>query len=439
MSINELATILRYSGSRSLLHLPSKISVGEGIQIIMNNFSELFPDDTEFIIVTFQKIYLKIPRTSMFQIAQINQVLLNLLLSSPNRVLILEMATNWGHMSLSPNLGQILTISTDYKSAQEFTETARFLSGTTLKIGPLDLTRYYGQIGYLLCMEECFKNPFDYQGIPVTIKLEPQQYAEYLDRLEKERVMGRPSPYSAIQATNFLYPEHLQKLHNIPREIRPVIISDFPTTEGGWITEDILSDLSKLSPKMGWLLNFLRKNSGKHCVWSSFSQSNGVHLIRSIIQLAGFQVIQMTGTDSVRERHQKIEEFNQSQNIVLVTDLYAFTGLKDVRSFVMMEQHPYSSILNSYLREIATGSQQEFVTVIFLVAVGPKDQPTVDVLNYRILSQQLISVQTMLDILKTGQLQPDKLQTYQQAFERENLSLNGLQQTIERTFQKIIL
>jgi hypothetical protein len=436
-------TLLR-PGGRSLLHLPSKLNVSEGVQLVTNEIfnKNLLPSETELIIVTFGKIYLTGTRISIFQIAQMNQALFNLLVSQPNRIFIIEMATIWGQINLPSDIGHILTISTDYKSIKENTETARFLSGLSSRspvndIGPLDLTKYYGQIGYLLCLRECFAQSFDYQGIPVTVKMNDQQYQEYLGRLENEKVLNRSIPYSAIQVTNFLYPETLQRLHNIPRDRRPTITPDRPTSEGGWLTKDILKELEERSPKLSWLISYFQKNPGKHIVWSSFSHSNGVDLIESILQLAGFKTIKITGSDSIRQRYQKIEEFNR-QSLILVTNLYAFTGLKDIRSFIIVDQHPYSSIINSYLREIATGGPQNFTTVIFLIAVGPDQQPTIDVLNYKIMAQMLISTETMLNILKTGQLQPNKLDTYQQAFERPTLSLADLQRTIDRTFQKII-
>lgn len=439
-----LLSSLTAIGSRALIHLPSKMSVSEGIRNLVDAFmnSAYLADETELIVVTFRKTYLTGPRISLFQVAQMSQALLNLLLSQTNRILIVEMATNWGHLTVPSNLGRILTVSTDYKSLNEFTETARFLTGPQsrfVEITPLDLTKYYGQIGYLLCVKECLSDVFSYEGYPVTIQLSSLQYEEYITRLQKEKSLERSQPFSAIQTTNFLYPTNLQKLHNIPREKRPTITKDLPISEGGWLTQDIIGNLPKYSPKLEWLIAYFRQNPGKHIVWSSFSRSNGVDVITSVLQLAGFSAISLTGTDTVRQRWQKMEFFNQTETSILVTNLYAFTGIQNVKSLIIMDQHAYTSVFNSFLREIATTSPQPNVTIIFLVAIGPQNQTTVEVLNYRIFAQMLISAETMLDVLKTGQLQQTKLETYRQAFEIPTLTLQDLQTELPSTFQRIYL
>ena len=430
---------LTRSPARVLLHLPGKMTMEEGARRVIQRLV-----GSEVILVLLGRPRSPLPeQTSFFQMAQINQTILNTFFASPTRLLIIEASSNLGQFVLPQETGRILTLSSDFKSLEELTETARFLNGPRAKemnIRPLDLARYLGEIGYLLCdVPQCTTLQFNYQSLPVTIQLTPEQYREYLSRLEREREFGRREPFSAQQVTNFLYPPELQALHSLPREQRPTVLPDLPTTAGGWITPDIINQLEVRSPKLHWSIQYLRQNPGRHILWTNFNESNGARVISSILSLAGFEVISVTGTDPVPQRYRKVEEFNRpsSRTKVLVSNLYAFAGFQSILSVLIFEQHPSDSVLNSYLRQIATSSDQRGVSVIFLIGVGPNNEQTIEITNYLLSSEAMISRDTILELLKTGEINPEELEKYRRAFRLPGLTPQEIQTALLRTFQRV--
>lgn len=436
-------------GTRLYLHLPGKMTAEEGARRIAQSLGPV-----EIIIVLLARPRSELvpghSRVSFFQTAQLNQAILNSLLDSAeqSRVLIFEAAAALGQLLLPRKTARLITLGTDFKTLEELTETARFMSGPALQraeIQPLDLTRYLGQVGQLLCEapapQPCSQLNFSYEGIPVTVPMTQSQYYEYLTRIQRDKGIGRREPFSALQTTNFLYPPELQQLHNVPREQRPTLPPDLSVLQGGWIPVEITSQLQERSPKLNWVVDYLRLNPGKHILWTQFNESNGAQVISSILALAGFEVVTVTGSDPLPQRFRKVEEFNRpsDRTKVLVSNLFAFTGLQSVVSLIMFEQHPSDAVFNSYLRQIATSSDQRSLTAIFLVSTGPSGEETVEITNYLLMINAINTRDNILTILKSGQLLPEKLEVYRTIFKLPSLTLQDLQAAIPRVFGRVVL
>lgn len=419
----QLLTAVKYSGGRALLHIPGRATIESGARWLLSKL----PSEGVTVIAN-QRLSLGVDHS--YQIAQLNQTLLELILET--EILVIEASVGLGDFIVPKERGKIIALSSDFKSLEELTETARFLSGSSTRFGPLDLTRFLGEIGYLYNSPS---NPgsFTYQGIPQQIPMTGLQYQEYLSRLNRELSLGRRESFSALQQTNFLYPPQLQTLHNLPRSERPVLPLDLPVEEGGWLSPEILNNLRERSPKLYWLIQYLRLNPGKHIIWSSFTESNGIQLISTILRFAGFRTLTVTGTDSVKSRYEKTEEFNRlPSGGIYLSNLSPLIDFNGVTSLIFFEQHPYDTFFQRYLRAIATNQPQ--LTIIFLISTGPYGEVTVDVTNYRLMSEMVLIQKTILEILKTGKITLSDLEQYRVAFRIPTLTLQELQYSLPRTF-----
>jgi hypothetical protein len=424
--MNQLISDLTRPGARLFLYVPGKVTIEHAVTLVTTQLKQTSPN-TEVVVVTRDET------TIGLNLSQVNQAFLDIFfgLSSPhtisNRVLIIEAASNLGQFVIPQGIGRILVLGSPFKSMKELNESARFLNGPAtqnLTITPFDTGKLLATIGYQLVGNNL---EFDYQGIPVTIPLSQNQYREYLLRVKRESLLGRQEPFSALQALNFMYPAQLQAVHNLPRKERPVITPDLTLSEGGWIEPQHVTRLRDFSSKLEWLLRYFQQNPGRHVIYTAFNESNGVQVISTFLRLAGFQVIQITGNDRYHDRQAKIEQFNTSTaNFILISNLYAFDRLNNVKSLIMFEQHPRDTILNSYLKQIATRTPEPAILVLFLIGTGPNGEPTFDVTNYIEMARLINQKDSILNILTTGQINPQHLDRYRQSF-GQNITLENLQ------------
>lgn len=426
--MDQLITNLSNTGARAFLYVPGSLNLGQTILQVINQIIQMKPD-TEILIATLGKNQVDLPNVSNFQIAQITQVFLDIFFGLgsprpvPSRILIIEASSNLGQFFVPQKIGHILVLGSPFKSMNDLTETSRFLSGETkdTNITPLHVAIYLGQIGYQVIAPE-----FIYQGNPVTINMTPIQYNEYLQRVTVEKALDRKEPFSALQALNMIYPPNLQILHNLSRDQRPNITPDLPLSEEGWISHDILDTLPRISPKINWLIQYLRINPGKHVVYTAFNESNGVQAISSFLRLSGFSVINITGNDRQQIRSSKIVNFNQlNTQVILISNLYASVPIYNVTSFIMFEQHPSDAIFYSYLRALQS-MYPAILHVVFLISIGPQSESTLDIENYIYMANQINQVSSILEILCTGKIDSSQILKYQQVFGIPDLSADYL-------------
>lgn len=430
--MDQLIRDLANPGSRLFLYVPSSLVLEQAINQVIERLNASEPG-TEITIVTMTRTQTEKANISNFQIGQISQVFLDLFFGlesprpTPPRILIIESSLNLGQFVIPREIGRILILGSQFKSIEDLTETSRFLSGPpalNANIPPLDVGVFLGRIGYQLITS---RSDFTFQGLTVTVNMTPLQYEEYIQRINREQALSRNEPFSALQALNMIYPPNLQFVHNLPREQRPSITPDLPSNEGGWITREI--NVNELSPKINWLIQYLRINRGKHVVYTAFNESNGVTAISSFLRMAGFDVIHVTGNDRQQDRHGKLATFNQTttNQVVLISNLYAFSSISGTTSLIMFEQHPYDTVLNTYLRQIASSGTTVSIPVVFLMSIGPQSEPTIDTENYIRVAQLLNQRDSLFEILRRGQVNPSHLQRYRQAFGLPELSFESLQ------------
>jgi hypothetical protein len=394
--MNSLITNLDKSGSRIFLYVPASIILEQAIIRLTNNINS----STEIVVVTNSLMRINSPNVSNFQMSQINQNFLDLFFNSP-RILIIESSSILGQFTVSKEIGSIIILGTQFNSVKDLTETSRFLLNLPYKtnISPLDLTIYLGNIGYQL-----YGQKLEYQGVPVNINMIPIQYNEYLIQNDKSSLL------------NMIYPQDLQSLHNLSRSHKINITPDQPVNEGGWITLNILPEIS---PKINWLIQYIKLNQKKHVIYTI---SDTIQTISSFLRLSGFPVINVTGKDKQKDRISKIDNFNQYDGLmILITDIYAFKPLYNVSSFIMFEQHSSDIIFNNYLNQIAN-SGTLFLHVIFLISIGPQNQNTLDVENYNNMAKLINQRDLIFEILQTGKIDPLQISRYCQIFEIPNVS-----------------
>ena len=262
----------------------------------------------------------------------------------------------------------------------------------------MTLTLYLGRIG---CQLTSLESNFVYQGNVATLNMLPLQYNEY----SLVSVNTRKT-----QMLNMIYPEKLQALHNLPSDRKPSIPPDYPLNEGGWITLDLLP---KVSPKIFWLVEYLKMNRGKHVIYTAYS----VDVINSFLRLSGFNVINISGSDRQQDRNSKIKAFNETQTpIVLISNLSSMQPIQGATSFVMFEQH-FSNIFNNYVQNMSLGRFS--LPVIFLVSLGPQNETTLDVQNYTQMADSLNQRDAVFDLL----IDPSQTTKYSQTFGVDDFSI----------------
>jgi hypothetical protein len=428
--MDKLIVDLTNSNARLFLYVPSYLTIEQAARQVTERVVRKEPN-TEISIVTLARSRIDGDHISSLQIGQITQTFMDIFfgLSSPRptppRILIIESSTNLAQFVVPRQIGRILVIGSAFKSMEDLTETSRFLSGydtQNIHISPLQVGIFLGKIGYQITSNE---SEFAFHGLPVTVNMTSLQFEEYQQRVLHEQSLNRLEPFSALQALNMIYPNSLQLLHNLPRQQRPNITPDLLTNDGGWINSDV--NVKELSPKINWLINYVRINPGKHVIYTAFNESNGVQAISSFLRAAGFNVINITGNERHQDRYIKLSNFNRPEitQIILISNLYAFSTINSVSSLIIFEQHPYDAVLNSYLREIAN-SGTKIISVIFLISIGPNGQSTLDVENYITMARFINQKDSILNILRTGQVDPSQLEQYRQAFGIPDLSVEYL-------------
>ena len=395
-----MQSLVSEPGSRVYVHIGGKTSVKDAVERLVTTLTG------RVVVVTVDGLP-EIAGASVLRSFQIGQGTLDIILQQ-DVVLVIEAAESLKELQVPRNRGRIVVLGTDWKSWSEITEAVRFLSGPQVLLSStLDVAKVLSQIGHQLScpdQESCSELSFIYRGIPVTIPMTPTQFHEYQARLQYETGQGRREPYSALQVTNFLYPPALQIVHNVPRLQRPEVTPDLPENEGGWITVETIQHINTWSPKLHWLIRYLRSNPGHHVIRTIFNESNGAEVISTVLKLAGFDVITITGSDRQSDRSSKLQSFNNStaRELVLVTSLHPFDGWRNVLSVVLFEQHPTDSVLNSALRAVATGSVQNAVNTVFIISSGPSGEITIETTSYLTMSSLVRTRDSILEVLKTG-------------------------------------
>lgn len=349
--MEDLVSELMIPGARNFLYIPNDKSIQSTILELLAKINPTL----EISLVTLNKIQIDLPNVSNFQIAQISQIFLDLFFTKSPRLLIVESCSNLDQFNTSPNLISILALGTSFNSINDLTATVKFLSG--------DNIFYLAQIGYQLTSN----NPSPlYHGSVITLNMLSTQYDQYLIN-NKNYLL------------NMIYPENLQRLHNLPPSRKPSLPLDYPLNEGGWVTLDLLQEVS---PKIFWLIEYVKMNKGKHIVYTAFNED----LIDSFLRLSGINSIKISNKESSQNRMAKLKVFNNTLgSMVLISNLSILQPLHNVISFVMFEQHSSDKVFNNYIKNIALPN----LPVLFLISLGPQNEPTLDSQNYTIMANSL--------------------------------------------------
>jgi hypothetical protein len=386
--MDRLISDLNNQWARNFLYVPSSLSLQSAFLKIINKIDP----NIEIALVTLDKSQINLPNVSNFQIAQISQAFLNIFFSdlanAKSRLLIIEASANLGQFNVPQGVGRILVLGSPFKSMLELSETVKFLSGSS--VDHLTLTSYLGQIGYQLTSLD---SNFVYQGNVVTLNMLPSQYSQYLQT-------------NKSQTLNMVYPIDAQR--------KP----DIPLNEGGWITLELLP---KVSPKIFWLIEYLKMNRGKHVIYTVNSES----IIDSFLRLAGYNVVSVSGNDRQQERNVKIKTFNDTLTpIVLISDLSIIPPIRDLTSFIMFEQHSTDNVFNNYIKAISSPSYERitkvrFLPIVFLISLGPQNESTLDVQNYTNMVDLLNQRDAIFEIL----IDPTQTTKYSQVFNIDDFNL----------------
>lgn len=357
-TMDDIAKALESPNARVFVYVPVHISIESVVTMLA--------DQDQVLVVTRDPI--KVPKGTTSTI--VTQQVLDLYLR-PGRMLIVDASEL--RETLSPKEGRIVVLATPFHSIKDLYNAAQFLTGSKSleELKP---------IAYTLPEEEDFVEEYSTQ----VVRLSPEQYKEYVRRYKKEEKTQRQEPYSAIQALNFMYPLELQRVHNLPREKRGDITPDLELSRGGWITKEHLEHIEQYSPKIAFLLDYVKTHPGKHVVYTHFSDSNGVYVVSTFLRLAGISVVHITGADKEETRLAKITDFNKSQ-VILVSNIKPIRDLVGVSTFIVFEQHPSATMVDAYQKKIYPHTKH--IKVLFLIAVGPNGESTLDVENYNTMAK----------------------------------------------------
>jgi superfamily II DNA or RNA helicase len=92
---------------------------------------------------------------------------------------------------------------------------------------------------------------------------------------------------------------------------------DLLTSEGGWISKDILKDqfLRQLSPKfLSMVMNILKYPNSKHIVFSFFINNAGLLFIHNVLKLCNIKSVIYSGEVPADQRARILDKFNKEEN-----------------------------------------------------------------------------------------------------------------------------
>lgn len=197
-------------------------------------------------------------------------------------------------------------------------------------------------------INKAFYTPFIIYGlIPRTLDLyldkiqvemsRPQQlqYLELLPKNYNSKNKNRQQLIPALEASNFVYPS--QYTYN-PKP-------DLPVNEGGWLTEDIVKNLIRYSPKFydlvkivgqigQWILDKQQQNNllspskvqnaripanTKVLIFTSFNHKFGLDLVDSILRIDyNFSSYLIASDSTIQQINQTTEQFNNDTSAILI-------------------------------------------------------------------------------------------------------------------------
>lgn len=195
------------------------------------------------------------------------------------------------------------------------------------------------------------------------------------------------------QVGNFVYPEDIQRVLDLPRERRVEAAPDQPAPLG-WINQQAIQELGQRSPKLQRLLTLiLGQRDQRQIVFSRFKNRYGVNLINAFLTLLGVPTMMITGDDrKVEQRQRKIEQFNQLPSGILLTNIPLVSDVTNVTSvhfFEGFDEAAYRGIMDHVFKAGLYPDQATIHIFIYVTQrLNPPGADAADAISYRIFSER---------------------------------------------------
>ena len=237
----------------------------------------------------------------------------------------------------------------------------------------------------------------------------------------REKYLAENFNYSK-QVTNFIYPRQIQaKLDQQIGKLDKVgILPDYDQSDDGWMTSEILKQLSYHSPKIRYLLTLVSLFSkDRHLIYTHYLNHHGVNLLSTLLSYLEIKHVVLTG--DVRKgnrRDQKYQEFNDDQDIkVFLSSVVIDQPLANISHIHYLEGIRYQTfndiLQNCYNLRYITETYQSLL-IHFHIANLANGQLAADGLLYNKLQNKLQPIwsdynhynQTALPIVYQANLGP---------------------------------
>ena len=169
------------------------------------------------------------------------------------------------------------------------------------------------------------------------------------------------------QLSNVLYPEGkgLKK------------VKDTTVEKGGWIDKTVVDDLDDYSPKLSHIIRYIKKNEGKHAIYTNYIEKHGMNFIRAVLEILGIPHLHFNGSMNDKERTVVKDEINKKDTTykVLIFSRAAAEGQNFLgfRSLHLMEEIPDETITTQIFGRFIRYKSHEFL---------PKEKRNVAIFRY---------------------------------------------------------
>lgn len=166
---------------------------------------------------------------------------------------------------------------------------------------------------------------------------------------------------------------------------------DFPDIdkgEGGWLSEDFLSDVPTYFPKISRLLTILISQfEHHHIVYTQFKNKNGLDLLDTLLNYLSIQHTIVYGNDDHSEHMGKISTFNESDHSIILTNTIPRTEITNITHIHFLdgiEYIGYQGFINNICKNCLWKTFVPSEYVVYFYVLTPDDEKSYTDLAARI-------------------------------------------------------
>ena len=114
---------------------------------------------------------------------------------------------------------------------------------------------------------------------------------------------------------------------------------DQPKNKGGWMSEDLLSEIYQNGPKLQSIVDYLAKTTKNCVIFTTYSSEYGAYLVANTLRLEKFDILLTTDNGTDKSREKTWNQFNEVPNKrkILVTNVIPELLLEEVSSVIFFD------------------------------------------------------------------------------------------------------